>query len=623
MTRGGKGSKGAKKRREDEGGPATSTVTSMDTTAHGDEEKAEKASPKAPPPPPLVDQVIAYAAPVATLIWCWRHAAIEQRDSHEGRLWLAGAAAALVVVTWLLARFKEYGLAWPRTLFDPAEAASRGKATVGRVVVSLWLAAAVFGVFNYYQFDGRVFSTPGDYNDATYYYLNSKYFPELGYSRLYHAMLVADSEGRHRFNDVSAYRDLSAYDRMLSRREALARADEVKRQFTPARWREFRHDVDWLTSRNPDQSWSYFFIDHGYNPPPSWTLVGGTLAGLCPVERIGLLTKLDLLIVVAMFAAIGWAFGGPTLLVSILFFLVTFSGRWPILGQSILRFDWLACLVVTACMLRKGKHGLAGALLAYSMLNRVFPGIFGVPYALWMARDLWRAWRGRNVDAGEKAKALVRPAHRRFIVGVAASLLIFGGGALAVYGPGAFAESAAKLKMHGGPDSFSSHRVGLAVALVYDGEWSRRDFERSGGLPEKIRQLWRLQPVLRGVGLLMLVLMTIYVWRTKQPVWQLVWLGVFPLFALTFPQINYYNLRLLLVLAMMSQFAASDRGRAWLVALVMLFLVEVVAQYVMVEGATRYAVTSITSLGLCGLFAWLLGLLLLEVRRRSDAPAPE
>jgi hypothetical protein len=570
----------------------------------------------------LLDQVIGYAAPVAMVIWCWRHEAIEQRASHEGRMWLAGAAVVLVIATWLLARLKEYGLDWPRTLFDPAKAASRGKATVGRVLVGLWLAAAVYGAFNYYQFDGRVLGTPGDYNDATYYYLNSKYFQELGYSRLYHAMLVADAEGRHRFNDVSVYRDLGAYDRMLSRREAIARADEVKGRFTTARWNEFRHDVDWLTSRNPDQSWSYFFIDHGYNPPPSWTLVGGSLARACPVERINLLTKVDLLIVVAMFAAIGWAFGGPTLLVSILFFLCTFSGRWPILGQSILRFDWLASLVVTACMLRKGKHGIAGALLTYSMLNRVFPGIFGVPYALWMARDLWGAWRARRAGEGAAPKPLLRPEHRNFLVGVAASLLLFGGGALAVYGPEAFAESAAKLKMHGGPDSFSSHRVGLAVALVYDGEWTRRELERGGGLPEKIRQLWRLQPVLRGVGLLMLVLMTIYVWRTKEPVWQLLWLGIFPLFALTFPQINYYNLRLLLVLAMVAHFAANTRGRAWLAALVMLFLVEAAAQYVMVEGATRYAVTSYTSIGLCGLFAWLLGLLALEVWRRDDAPGP-
>ncbi len=533
--------------------------------------------------------------PAATLGWCLTEDRIGVRDSHEGRMWLAGVAVLWVGVWWFLRRrpsTPREKSAWP---------------SARRWLHAVLVASCVYGAFNYFWFDKRVISTAGDYNDVTYYYLNSKYFEELGYYRLYEAMLIADDEGAGRFRRVRQYRDLVGYEKFFPRRDALARADEVKRRFTDERWAGFVHDVTWLTSQNRRAKWDYFFHDHGYNPPPSWTLVGGTFARLCPVEHVKWITMIDFGLVVIAMLCIGWAFGFEALLFSLLWFLVTFSGRWPVLGQSLLRFDWVSALVVAVCMLKKGRHGWAGALLTYSALNRVFPAVFGFPYVVWMVRDAWRR-RGR----GEPWLTLE---HKRFLVGVGISLALFGGGALVTVGPEAFVQSAENLSMHGGPDSYSSHRVGLGDALVYRGETGGPE----GGINTKIEMLWSMHTALRVLGVISILLIALYVWRTRREVWSLIWLGIYPLFVMTTPQINYYNLRLLLILL-----HVGDRGpRRGLHAgmLALLFLIEVVTQGVMVGRASRYVVTTTTSLGLCLYLLLMLVWLVAEVWPRKTTPA--
>lgn len=544
------------------------------------------------------------------LIYSYHHEPLSRNESHEGRLWLAVATLVLLIVTLLLSK-RNFGLGWPHSLFDVRKATSRVRTIVGQCVIGLWCAASVYGVFNYYQYDWRVISTPGDYADATFYYLNSKYFSELGYTKLYHAMLVSDDEASKRFSKVRRYRDLVGYEAFYSRRQALRTASEVKSVFSPERWEQFRHDVDWITSKNPDHSWAYFFIDHGYNPPPSWTLVGGSFARICPVERVKIITMVDFVLIIGVFACVGWAFGGPAVFVGLLFFLCTFSTRWPILGQSLLRFDWLSCLVVAMCMLKKGYHGLAGGLLTYSALNRVFPALFGFPYVVWMVVDILRA-RRMSVEG----RPFLSREHRRFLLGLTVSLIVFGLGAVAYLGVGAFEEAIANLRLHGSPDSYSSHRVGLGDALVFRFETGQREIAANGGLREKILQLWELQPLLRVLGLLSLIAIALYIWRTRRPVWQLLWLAVFPLFILTTPQINYYMLRLLMVLFHVENLDKPSHR----IALVLLFLIEVPTNYLLVERYPRYTVTSATSVGLCVYLVFMIGLLVWEAVKKAPEP---
>ena len=494
---------------------------------------------------------------------------ISRQRSHFWRMILAGVAVALL------------SLGWERLRRAGAGSARAGQ-SADRLLSWAWLAAAIFGCCNYYQFDGRLFSRVGDYADATYYYLNSKYFAELGYTNLYRAMLVADSEGPRRLTHIRRFRDLEGYIAILPREKALAAADAIKGRFSPQRWRVFCEDASFITGHQISGGWRYFFIDHGYNPPPPWTLLGGTLARIVPVQRMKWITMIDFVLVCLLMSAIGRVYGMRAMFMAVVFFTCTFSGRWPILGQSILRFDWLCALVGGVLCLKANRLGGAGALLTYSALNRVFPAIFFLPIAVCFGRE---ALRERRLSAPS----------RRLLIGSFACALLLGGGALLALGPQAYRDSIKNLKMHGSPESYSSHRVGLGDALLYRGEWRRDDLRQThGGIEGKRAALWRLRPALQFVGALLITLVALFVWRGQHPLHRIVWLGVYPLFALTNPQINYYNLRLLLVL-FHAERLDSYRDK---LGLQLLFLTEVVTQAVMVAGATRYAVTAISSIGL-------------------------
>jgi hypothetical protein len=287
-------------------------------------------------------------------------------------------------------------------------------------------------------------------------------------------------------------------------------------------------------------------------------------------------------------------------LVALVFFLCTFSGRWPVLGSALLRFDWLVALVGAVVCLRRDRHGLAGGLLMYATLNRVFPGIFALPYVVRLVRDTWRR-RGLAAE------------HKRFIAGAVVVLVGIGGGAVAVYGVDAYRDAAINLKLHGSPESYSSHRVGLGDALLYRGERTRRELNDNGGIQGKREQLWDLHPYLRAVGFLAIAFVVVVSWRSRAPVYRLLWLGVFPLFCLTNPQINYYNLRLLLILFHAERW---DRYPHKL-GLYILFATEVATQGAIFLWADRYAVTAFTSIGMSIYLTVMAAYLIAELRGRA------
>ncbi|MBA2319552.1 MAG: hypothetical protein H0V89_00220, partial [Deltaproteobacteria bacterium] len=251
---------------------------------------------------------------------------------------------------------------------------------VGARIV-LWLrgallVAVVVGSVNYYRRSSEVFWGIDDYSDVTYYYLNGKYLDELGHYDLYPAMILADLETNdHHASRIERVRDLRD-DELKSASFALLKGAEVKKRFSAARWAAFAHDADVLLARQTLAELRYIYIDHGYNPPATWSVVGGALASAVPIAWLKLLTLLDLGLVVAAFTAVGWVFGIEPLLWGMLFFVTTFSGRWPVLGQALLRFDWLCALIGAMCALRRDRYGLAGGLLGYAAASRVFPAIF-------------------------------------------------------------------------------------------------------------------------------------------------------------------------------------------------------------------------------------------------------
>jgi hypothetical protein len=192
------------------------------------------------------------------------------------------------------------------------------------------------------------------------------------------------------------------------------------------------------------------------------------------------------------------------------------------------------------------------------------------------------------------------------------------GGAWLRYGTETYEAARERLALHGGPESFSSHRVGLGHVALYRGEWTRKEINRNGGIDGKRADLWEIFPKLKLAGGVALLLVLLYSWRSKEEPHRLIWMSIFPLFCLTNPQINYYNLRLLLVLFHVERWRDPiDR-----IGLSILFATEVATQAVHVAGADRYAVTATTSYGL---FLYLITMavsLALKSREPASASAP-
>jgi hypothetical protein len=153
----------------------------------------------------------------------------------------------------------------------------------------------------------------------------------------------------------------------------------------------------------------------------------------------------------------------------------------------------------------------------------------------------------------------------------------------------------------GGPESLSSHRLGLGQAVLYQGEWTRKDLAGNGEIEAKRRALWGIHPYLKALGVVSIVGIFAYVWRSRRPLHQLVWLGIYPLFIATTPQINYFNLRLLLVLFHIEAWPRREHR----LGLALLFAVEVLTQGMYVLGANRYAVTSMASWGMLIYLAYM------------------
>lgn len=463
-------------------------------------------------------------------------------------------------------------------------------ALVARAFYFLMILSIVSAAVAYYRFDLRNLTRQRNYDDVTYYYLNSKYFSELGYTQFYIALIAADAEEKVMFKDIPKFRDLETYE-MVPRQTALERAGEMKRRFSPERWDEFKQDLVAIQGLWPAGDWRYLLADHGYNPPPTWTLIGGALSGWCPVTSMKWITAVDIVLVSAMFAAVFWAFGLDALLFSLLFFFTTLSGIWPLVGQALLRFDWLAAVVCGLAFAARKKPLWAGACLAYAALIRVFPGAVAIPFVVAIVHELVTTKRLTDFN-------------RRVLLGAVLTTVMLVGGATAVLGPGAFEEASRKIALHAGPESFSSQRVGLGDALVFHGETTRLEMDVRGGTFAKAEQIKDRSLFLYGIALTALVSLLVLQLRDRREPYLVAPLYVVLIYILTTPQINYFNIRLLLVIWAVLTMVRSRRLVFGAMVLVSMFITEVVAQYCDAH-YVRYCATSATSLGMSVTFSFI------------------
>lgn len=234
--------------------------------------------------------------------------------------------------------------------------------------------------------------------DVYHYYVGSKYLDELGYFGLYEATLVADAESIHRYhNPHHRIRDLRTnafvdVDRVLTRRET------IRARFTGARWREFVEDVRYFAQALPEARFSILLEDRGLNGTPPWTFYLRTLLSSPfsirdPVGRFVLLA-VDPLLLAATFVAIRRAYGRNAMLLGMVLLGTHYLLSWGHLKGALVRTDFAACAAMAVCALRLGRPRLAGGLLAWASISRLFPVLLLIgPVAVLLGRFVrTRTW---------------------------------------------------------------------------------------------------------------------------------------------------------------------------------------------------------------------------------------
>lgn len=372
--------------------------------------------------------------------------------TEEVKVWLALIAAALAIAFW----------AWHRFLAPRADA------------VALWSRRALMGLLavlclasftNYSRYDDDyVWAERVDAYDLVHYYLNAKYFDELGYFELYPAVLLAHYEEgpidkrplppQVQFQNEDDYYFVQTHEFLRD----TAEHQRIRDLFgDPTRWLQFRHDFIYLqrdVKGFSRETWVQMLNDHGFNGAPTWVAMAQPMANAVPVESVKVLGYLDALWLLLAIGLVWWAFDGTAAMFTFVFLMTTYSMRWPTLTWAFGRYDYVALLIIAVCLLKKARHPLAGAATALATSFRVFPAVW-----LWgpAFKGAWDLVKHRRLN---KPLALLGGA---FVV---THLLLWGVVSLRM-GTEPIQRHFDNLFAHTTEDNLSSMRQGFAIATAY------------------------------------------------------------------------------------------------------------------------------------------------------------
>jgi hypothetical protein len=277
----------------------------------------------------------------------------------------------------------------------------------GRPIAERWkkvvgVALALAAITTY--FDGYKFGYPPYWHrwDQYHYYMGAKYFPELEYKALYKCAVVAQDEvgaitykGDRAFGkdthptqrvDMRAemrdadkkIRDLPGENLLIPVGDILANKAECIDRFSPERWEQYKADVAFFRIVSGKGYWTDMQKDHGFNPPPVWTIAGkffSDMGGASTVQYHQFLASLDILYLIGVFAALWWGFGWRVMAVGAIFWGTQSSAPFYWTGGALLRQDWLFFSVLSVAAIRRRHFKVAGASLVYAGLLRIFPGL--------------------------------------------------------------------------------------------------------------------------------------------------------------------------------------------------------------------------------------------------------
>ncbi|MBN2527297.1 MAG: hypothetical protein JXR76_12955 [Deltaproteobacteria bacterium] len=520
------------------------------------------------------------------------------------KIGLAAGAMALTLLAFVIARLKVRAQknAAAREFLEKTTVLRMGKYTLNAFqsfVAALIIVAAV-GTLNYNRYSTDLIENGYDEYDLLHYYINAKYFDELGYFRLLPALIAASDEaGPWCTKGTSIYLAQDEEDYQLKPiRDALAQKDAVKSHFTQTRWEQFVHDATFIQRKSKRlrcNLWQQLLQDHGFNGSPTWVLIARPITQVIPVESIKMATLLDLVLIIAMLGLVLWAFGGQAFAFAWLFITISYSFRWPTITWVLLRYDWLTCIVTGICFIKKKKPITAGAFFGYATLMRYFPALwlFGIA-----AKGVHALITNRNIPLSRFWLRVPIP-YYKMAAGFFGIMLFLLPISFAVDGVAAHKKSLENLTAHVEPHNLSSMRQGLAVALTWRGETEQYRLNE-----EKKDIVAEWEGPLRKISIAFLIVLGLFMSRLKD--WEAVGLGVIPYFFLTTSSYYYYSMRLTAVVI----HAADLSKRRNVVGLIILFGIELFCHASEnLDKGNRYFLISIMGLMLLGYALTMYGFL--------------
>ena len=263
---------------------------------------------------------------------------------------------------------------------------TRTKQIIGTVLATI--AIVFFFLFFHLSYKGYYHRW-----EFFHYYMGSKYTKELSYKRIYICSAIADAEtGNYKAVKRRKMRDLSETNLLIPSKPFLENPEICKSHFSDERWEEFKTDLKHFRRVSGGGYWKDMQKDHGYNPPPIWTIAGHYLSSLAPASDayFKLLAGIDVTLTALLFLGIGWAFGWRILLVTLLFWGTQEPAPFYWTGGAFLRQDWFFLAIMSACLARKRYFFLSGFALAYAAGLRIFPVLlWGGPLSI-IAWDVYR-----------------------------------------------------------------------------------------------------------------------------------------------------------------------------------------------------------------------------------------
>jgi hypothetical protein len=408
---------------------------------------------------------------------------------------------------------------------------------------------------------------PFHFHEFFHYYLASKYFKELGYESLYDCVTDADHEIA---NEDHVRPRITGYIRNLSDvltdktiEEAVAHCEGDRRKhFTDERWAAFKDDMRELHHLVPDDWWGGAVYDAGFNPPPTWCVVGSFFSNVIPI-RIGasfpgylVATSLDTILLVLCFFGIRRAFGNIAAVLAAMYFGASFISSYGWNGGAFLRFTWVAGVILGLAAAKREKWVLAGALLGAAACDRLFPAAFGAGV---MIPFIYRVARARlSPQAGDVSADLA--VMKKFGAGFVGTCLALFVTSLAVFGLGEWGIFFSRILKHG--DIYYVMHIGLKKVLTFRDWVPNQNFHDHAGLANfkswnlRLRELWAsMRPVVVPLQLLV-VAGVAYAGIRRRPYEAGLLAGACGMFFFNLPA-NYYYVILIMVPVLLFHAAAT------------------------------------------------------------------